>query len=141
MLFRLLRNLSARLSGAAILAVVSLGCLVLPMGAQGPSHALPNRTTPSTAKPLTDLAATFVTLGTGGGPFIRLDRSESANAVVIGDQIYLFDVGYGVQRQMLRASLPLAKVRAIFLSHMHNDHNADLGAVIVQRWLLYNDKP
>ncbi|HEV2644940.1 MAG TPA: MBL fold metallo-hydrolase [Acidobacteriaceae bacterium] len=141
MRFRLLRNLRAGFSGAVILAVVSLGCLVQPTEAHSASDALPNGTITAPARPLRDLPATFVTLGTGGGPFIRLDRSESANAVVVGDQIYLFDVGYGVQRQMLRASLPLAKVRAIFLSHMHNDHNADLGAVIVQRWLLYNGKP
>lgn len=88
-----------------------------------------------------DLPATFVTLGTGGGPMIRAERSEPANAVVVGKAVYLFDVGNGVQRQMYLAHLPLTQVRAIFISHHHNDHNADLGAVIVNRWVSYDTKP
>lgn len=79
--------------------------------------------------------ARFVTLGTGGGPVIRVRRSEPANAVVAGGSVYLFDVGDGVQRQLAAAGLPLAEVKAVFISHHHMDHNAGLGPLLMSRWL------
>ncbi len=85
--------------------------------------------------------AEFVTLGTGGGPLTRLERSDPANAVVVGDAVYLFDVGDGVQRQMVAAGLPLRNVRGIFVSHHHVDHNGDLAPLIVKRWLFNNHEP
>ena len=86
------------------------------------------------AEPAPDVAR-FVTLGTGGGPVIRVKRSEPANAVVAGGAVYLFDVGDGVQRQLAAARLPLASIRAIFISHHHMDHNQGLGPLMMSRWL------
>lgn len=80
-------------------------------------------------------AAVWITLGTGGGPFVRADRSEPANALIIGKAIYLFDVGNGVLRQMAAAHLDLHNVRAVFISHQHIDHNADIGVLAINRWL------
>jgi ribonuclease BN (tRNA processing enzyme) len=77
----------------------------------------------------------WITLGTGGGPVVRVGRSEPANALVVGDAIYLFDVGNGVLRQMAATKLKLQGLRAIFISHHHIDHNADLGVVLINRWL------
>ena len=88
------------------------------------------------AAPATPAGATFVTLGTGGGPMIRLRRSEPANAVLVGDAIYLFDTGAGTIRQLTAAKLPLPRVQAIFLSHHHIDHTAGLAPVLLNRWLL-----
>ena len=79
--------------------------------------------------------ARFVTLGTGGGPVIRVRRSEPANAVVVDGSVYLFDVGDGVQRQLAAAGLPLAAVKAVFISHHHMDHNAGLGPLMMSRWI------
>lgn len=78
--------------------------------------------------------ASWVTLGTSGGPMVQKDRSQIANALVVGGSTYLFDVGNGVQRQMALAALPETQVRAIFLSHHHLDHNADLGPLLVTHW-------
>lgn len=85
--------------------------------------------------------ATFVTLGTGGGPVIRLRRSQPANALVVGNDIYLFDAGDGVQRQLRAAGLSLANVRAVFISHHHLDHNAGLGPMLASRWLFNSYRP
>ena len=87
---------------------------------------------------LPEARAEFVTLGTGGGPLARLDRSQPSNALGVGDAVYLFDVGDGVQRQMVAASLRLRDVRAIFVSHHHIDHNGDLAPLLVTRWLFNN---
>ncbi|MCB2066121.1 MAG: MBL fold metallo-hydrolase [Erythrobacter sp.] len=78
--------------------------------------------------------AQWITLGTSGGPAVQVHRSQIANALVVGDAVYLFDVGNGVQRQMAMAGLDENHVRAVFLSHHHLDHNADLGPVLVTHW-------
>ena len=89
----------------------------------------------STAQAAKPVGAQFITLGTGGGPVIRIKRSEPANAVVVNGSVYLFDVGDGVQRQLALARLPLASVKAVFISHHHMDHNAGLGPLLMSRWL------
>ncbi|MBX3560347.1 MAG: MBL fold metallo-hydrolase [Sphingomonas sp.] len=83
-----------------------------------------------------DGGAQWVTLGTGGGPLERYERGQPANALVIGDAVYLFDTGDGVVRQMAAAGLDLARIRAVFLSHQHVDHIAGLGPLLLRRWVL-----
>ncbi len=85
--------------------------------------------------------ARFYTLGTGGGPVEQDYRSRPANALVAGDAIYLFDVGDGVLSQLKAAGLDMHKVRAVFISHHHLDHNGDLSMVVMTRWLLGHGEP
>lgn len=83
----------------------------------------------------------LVTLGTGGGPIVQTKRSQPANAIVAGGLVYLFDTGEGTQRALRAAELPLAKVRAVFLTHHHLDHVGGLGPIIVNRWILGLKQP
>jgi ribonuclease BN (tRNA processing enzyme) len=83
----------------------------------------------------------FVTLGTGGGPVVRVERAEPANAIVSGDAVYLFDTGDGVQRQLAAARLQLRNVRAVFLTHHHVDHVGGLGPLLTTRWVLGGGPP
>jgi ribonuclease BN (tRNA processing enzyme) len=96
---------------------------------------------PASSQAPSPARAAFVTLGTGGGPIIRLRRSQPANALVIGHAVYLFDAGDGVQRQMRAAGLSIANLRAIFISHHHVDHNAGLGPTLAARWLFNSYRP
>ena len=80
-------------------------------------------------------APQFVTLGTGGGPVVQLERSQPANAVVVNGAVYLLDVGEGTQRQLMAAGLSLANVRAVFLSHHHLDHVGGLWPMMINRWI------
>jgi len=96
---------------------------------------------PAPASSQGEQAAAFVTLGTGGGPRVQANRSQPANAVVIGSAVYLLDVGDGVQRQLAAAGLPLNSVRAIFLSHHHIDHVGGLAPLLVNRWVERDFKP
>jgi ribonuclease BN (tRNA processing enzyme) len=77
-----------------------------------------------------------VTLGTQGGPRPSLTRAQPANAVVVGDRIYLFDAGNGVARQIMAAGLDPAAVERIFITHNHDDHNADWGTLMGLMWSL-----
>ncbi len=73
-------------------------------------------------------------LGTAGGPALRPGRSSPAAAVVVDDVVYQVDCGYGAGRQLVAAKLGLLKTRAIFITHHHSDHNADLGNLLVLSW-------
>src|SRR3546814_1735999 len=46
-------------------------------------------------------------LGTAGGPIPRQERSQPANALVIGGKVYLIDAGDGLLRQMAAKRLNL----------------------------------
>jgi len=83
----------------------------------------------------------LVTLGTGGGPSYRMKRAMSSNAVVIGDDVYVVDTGDGFLRQLTAAGLAVDRVRAVFITHHHYDHNADLGPLLAFRWLAGQHAP
>lgn len=78
----------------------------------------------------------WVTLGTSGGPAVQIERAQIANALVVGDAVYLFDAGNGVRRQLAKAGIPERNVKALFLSHHHPDHNSDTGSLIIQHYLM-----
>jgi ribonuclease BN (tRNA processing enzyme) len=75
-------------------------------------------------------ANVFITLGTHGGPTSDRSRSEPANALVVGQAVYLVDAGDGAVQQLARAGYSLAAVRAVFISHIHIDHTGGLFAVL-----------
>ena len=58
------------------------------------------------------------------------DRSQPANALVVGPDVYLVDVGDGTAGQLAKAGLSLQSLRAIFLSHLHHDHVGGLAAIL-----------
>lgn len=76
----------------------------------------------------------LILLGTAGGPWPKLNRSAPANAVVVGDDVYVVDCGNGVARQMVKAGMDLARIRNVFITHHHSDHNADYGALLLLAW-------
>ena len=49
-------------------------------------------------------------------------RKLSAQVVTINDRHHLVDCGEGTQMQLLRYKIKLARLDAIFISHMHGDH-------------------
>jgi ribonuclease BN (tRNA processing enzyme) len=74
--------------------------------------------------------ATFVTLGTMGGPIPHPHRSQAANALIHGSEVILVDCGDGAAEQLARAGLRLGSIRAVFLSHLHFDHTAGLAGIL-----------
>jgi len=76
----------------------------------------------------------LILLGTAGGPTPKTDRSAPANAIVIGNDIYVIDCGNGVARQMVKAGLDLGRIRDVFITHQHSDHNADYGNLLLLAW-------
>jgi ribonuclease Z len=63
----------------------------------------------------------IVVLGSGAS-VPSAHRNLPAVAMVHEGGVYLFDCGEGTQRQMMRFGVSYAKVRAVFISHLHLDH-------------------
>lgn len=76
----------------------------------------------------------LVLLGTAGGPTPKAKRAAPAQAIVVGDRIYLVDCGDGVARQLALAGLPILRLRTVFLTHQHSDHNAGYGPLFLLAW-------
>ena len=76
----------------------------------------------------------LILLGTGGGPRPRVESSAPAQVIVADGVAYVVDCGDGVARQLVRAGIPLASLRHVFLTHHHSDHNADYGTLLLLAW-------
>ena len=80
------------------------------------------------------LRSRLILLGTGGGASPKRLRSAPAQVILVDDRAYLVDCGDGVARQMVLAGVPVSRLRAIFITHHHSDHNADYGNLLVLGW-------
>jgi ribonuclease BN (tRNA processing enzyme) len=54
---------------------------------------------------------------------------------LINDVPYLIDCGYGTSRQLLAAGVPLNRLRYIFITHHHSDHNLEYGVLLYNAWI------
>ena len=82
-------------------------------------------------------SARLVLLGTGT-PIPDPERSGPAQAIVIGKEAYVVDVGAGVVRRAMAAaqrdSLPalrVANLRRVFITHLHSDHTLGLPDIML----------
>lgn len=76
----------------------------------------------------------LILLGTAGGPKPKKTGASSAQVIVVNDTLYVVDCGDGVARQLVLAGLSLEKVRHVFITHHHSDHNADYGNLLLLGW-------
>jgi ribonuclease BN (tRNA processing enzyme) len=77
-----------------------------------------------------------ILLGTKGGPSVgKAGRSNPATLILINDVPYLIDCGYGTSRQLVAARVALNRLRYIFISHHHSDHNLEFGPLIYNAWI------
>jgi len=96
------------------------------------SHALLRRSAfAQQAKP-----TRIVLLGTKGGPRVgEAGRSNPATLLMINDVPYVVDCGYGVSKQLIDVGVVLNRVRYIFITHHHSDHNLELGPLFYNAWI------
>jgi ribonuclease BN (tRNA processing enzyme) len=77
----------------------------------------------------------LILLGVGGGPRPRTTNSAPAQVIVINGSLYVVDCGDGVARQLVMAGLSLDRLRHVFITHHHSDHNADYGNLLLLSWV------
>jgi ribonuclease BN (tRNA processing enzyme) len=75
-----------------------------------------------------------VLLGTQGGPNFNTERAETANAVVVDGTPYIVDLGEGALAAMRRAGIVFRDVGRVFLTHLHDDHSAEVGSFLSHQW-------
>lgn len=93
----------------------------------------------------------LVLLGTTGGVswYADTDRTSSSSALVVGDSVYIIDIGQGTASRLSEAfntgsfvntpagrienksSTFLKNAEALFLTHLHQDHTADYPELLV----------
>ena len=78
-------------------------------------------------------AALVILLGTG---YPRPDANHAgpATAVVVGDEWFVVDAGRGATLRIAGTELQYAKLRAVFLTHLHSDHTAGLPDLFTTSW-------
>ena len=83
-----------------------------------------------------DVAGTrLVLLGTKGGP--RVDgagRRNPSTLLLINGTPYVVDCGYGTSFQLMAAGVPLTRLRHLFITHHHADHDLELGPLVYNAW-------
>lgn len=79
-------------------------------------------------------ASRLTLLGTQGGPNANLQRGETASLLEVDDTAYLVDCGYGTLRALMQTPVSYLTIGSIFLTHLHDDHVADLVALLGHQW-------
>ena len=82
---------------------------------------------------LTDGKLHVITVGTGT-PIPNPRRVQSCLAVIADGVFLLIDAGAGAAQQADMIGLPLSEIQAVFLTHLHSDHIADLPLVASKGW-------
>ncbi len=78
----------------------------------------------------------IILLGTKGGPRVsETGRSNASTLILINDIPYVVDCGYGTSRQLLKAGVSLDRLRYIFITHHHSDHDLKYGALVYNAWI------
>ena len=76
-----------------------------------------------------------VTLLGTGSPIPDPDRAGPSTLIRAGGQTFLVDCGRGVLQRLAAAGSGANQLTALLLTHLHSDHIADLGDVIITRWV------
>jgi len=72
-------------------------------------------------------------LGTGT-PTPSLKRMCSGYVVEIGDDVLVFDHGFGAHHRLLECGIRPTQVTHFFCSHLHYDHMGDYPRLLLTRW-------
>jgi ribonuclease BN (tRNA processing enzyme) len=123
---RAMTTISRRAVLGSATALAALGLLPHVVGAQNSRNATPQPPAPKGTR--------LVILGTRGGPGVDLSHSQTASAVIVDGVPYLLDCGYGTLRALTASGLGFVNVDTLFFSHLHNDHTADLAALLSHQW-------
>ena len=76
-----------------------------------------------------------VTLLGTGSPIPDAQRAGPSTLVRAGGQTFLVDCGRGVLQRAAAVGVGANSLTALLLTHLHSDHIADLGDVLITRWV------
>ncbi len=70
-----------------------------------------------------------------GSPMPDATRAGPCLGVIAGQKAYVFDVGSGGVRNLGSMGFPMARLDAIYLTHLHSDHIDGLGELLLMSWI------
>jgi ribonuclease Z len=76
----------------------------------------------------------IILLGTGS-PIPDPNRAGPSTLVRAGGQVFLVDCGRGVLQRAAAVGVGAAGLSALLLTHLHSDHIAELGDLLITRWV------
>jgi len=76
----------------------------------------------------------LIILGTKGGPRVTMGRGMTGHLLLVDDVPYVIDSGYGTVQKVVAAGVALPRIRHIFITHHHSDHNVDFGSLLLMAW-------
>lgn len=76
-----------------------------------------------------------------GAPLADANRRPACNLVFAGGKIYVIDAGAGSFARAAKWRLPLDRLEAVFITHFHSDHIADLPEARLQSWVAQRSAP
>lgn len=86
--------------------------------------------------------------GTQGGPPVFKGQAGAGTLVQFGDETdncgaikLQFDAGRGTTQQLSQVAVPVGRLNAIFLTHMHSDHTEGLTELMQLRWHFFSGGP
>jgi ribonuclease BN (tRNA processing enzyme)/ketosteroid isomerase-like protein len=84
----------------------------------------------------------LILLGTKGGPRVAGGgRRNASTLLLINGTPYVVDCGYGTSLQLMAAGVPLTRLRYLFVTHHHSDHDLELGPLPYNAWAAGLDTP
>lgn len=89
---------------------------------------------------LKDGALHIVLCGTGS-PLPDPDRASACIAVIAAGHIVLIDSGPGSTLRLAEEYIPMQRIDAVLLTHLHSDHIGDLGNTAFQGWISGRKSP
>jgi ribonuclease BN (tRNA processing enzyme) len=114
--------------------VVRSGALVIGSAvALGAGGAITAQETPTADAAISGYRTTLRLIGTGGGPIpTGGSRLGICSAIVVDGRAYIVDLGRSCLDNIVRAGVPLQSIQAVYITHLHSDHIAELYNLI---WL------
>ncbi len=77
----------------------------------------------------------LILLGTAGGPVPGRTREMTSHVMLSNGAAYVLDCGLGCTNQYARTGIPFQKLRSIFITHHHPDHNIEYGPLLIVGWV------
>ncbi len=81
----------------------------------------------------------IILLGTGVA-IPQLEKAQSGILVKTPDELMLFDCGAGILGRIVQSGYDFIKIRTLFFTHHHLDHDADFLALLKAQRLVHDDR-
>lgn len=121
--------------GLALVATAAVGQPVGMINNAYSAQATARMKAPLSGTDLFDAKALRVVLCGTSAPFPDPARAKSCTAVIVKGRAYIVDAGSGAVNTLQLMGFPMERIGAVFLTHYHSDHIADLGEMKMQSWV------